>query len=833
MTKPCFHCHEDVPQGLALTVHINGEEQPVCCAGCQAVATLIISGGNAAYYRFREGPGQRLTPQDLESLSHWKAFDSQYPSDDDGLCQIHIFIEGLHCGACGWLIETRLGALEGVVHINMDVQSSAATLSWSPASILLSDALSELVRLGYRPHPLDGNSAREIHTQERNGLLRRLAVGGLGMMQVMMFAVATYAGALEGIDPAIEKLLLGVSMLVATPVVFYAGSPFLVGALRALLSRRLSMDVPVALALILAYGASCLHFFSDGGTTYFESVSMFVFFLLCARFLAMMVRHRSLDSQLALAPMLPDVALKFVDQSNEQTQPIPRTALRPGDRIRVRAGDAVAADGIVVQGSARIDESLLSGESEPVLRTTGDQVLAASLNLDGSLVVQVTASDDSSRVAGIASTLATARDKRPISTRLTERLAARFVLALLIVATLVGAVWWWIDPSRALGIVLAVLVVTCPCALSLAIPTALSAAAMKLASSGLLVNRLDAVETLVKVNQALFDKTGTLTRGTPVIETVMTNTEHPLAVDEDELLGLIASLEAHSTHPLAEAFRDITPAGPANAVQNIAGRGLRGMVGLRTLRAGQADFVGVTNSHPLALRANILISDQDGFLGGVVLGDQWRDDARATVTQLREMNIRSTIASGDRHERVMEAVTALGLHTGFGQCLPEDKLAHVRRMQERGDVVLAIGDGVNDATLLAGADVSVAVASGAQLAQSGADIVMTSSGLNALAQLPLVAQQWQRTVRQNLIWAIGYNVIAVPLAAAGLVGPGVAALGMSLSSLFVVLNSARLARSGERSVRPQPLPNTTPTPARTPDIKQLTTDKVHAVRDAA
>ncbi|MFK8014464.1 MAG: heavy metal translocating P-type ATPase [Gammaproteobacteria bacterium] len=831
MTEPCFHCHEDVPPGLHLTVCIDGEEKPVCCAGCQAVATLIIDGGNAEYYRFREGPGQRLTPQDLESLAHWQAFDTQYPSDDDGLSQIHLFVEGLHCGACGWLIETRLQALNGVADITVDVQSSAATLTWSPATILLSDVLCNLVRLGYRPHPLDNDRARQVHAQERNGLLRRLGVGGLGMMQIMMFAVATYAGALEGIDPAIEKLLLGVSMLVATPVVFYAGSPFLTGALRAILSRHLSMDVPVALALLLAYGASCLHFFRDSGTTYFESVSMFVFFLLCARFVAMVVRHRSLDSKLALAPMLPDVALKFDNECGDKTQPVPRTALQLGDRIRIRAGDAVAADGTIVEGSARIDESLLSGESEPVLRIAGDRVLASSLIVDGSLIVEVTATDSRSRVAGIAATLATVRDKRPASARLTERLAARFVLALLIVATLVGAAWWWIDPSRALGIVLAVLVVTCPCALSLAIPTALSAAAMKLASRGLLVNRLEAVETLGDVTHALFDKTGTLTRGTPVIEQVITNTEHPTPVDEDELLRLIASLEAHSAHPLAEAFRHVTPAESAHQVENIAGRGLLGVIGQRHVRVGHAQFVGLPADHALAVSAHVLVSDQSGFLGGVILGDEWRDDARDTITHLRERDVRSVIVSGDRPERVADAVTSLGLHTGFGSCLPEDKLGHLRRLQDAGEVVLAVGDGVNDATLLAGADVSVAVASGAQLAQSGADIVMTSSSLSTLTQLPLVAQHWRRTVRQNLGWAIGYNVIAVPLAAAGLVGPGLAALGMSLSSLFVVLNSARLAR-GKGPPAAQPVNvdmRTTPDPGAPETINETLLD----VRDAA
>ena len=823
MIQRCFHCHEDVPRGLNLSVAVDGEEQPVCCAGCQAVAALIIDGGNADYYRFRDGPGQRLSPQELDSLEHWRAFDTEYQTDDNGLCSVQLFVEGLHCGACGWLIETRLGALEGVDAVRVDVQSAATTLSWAPDQIALSEALSELVRLGYRPHPLTCDVTREVHSQERNGLLRRLAVGGLGMMQVMMFAVATYAGALKGIDPAIEKLLLGVSMLVATPVVFFAGSPFLVGALRSLTQRRLNMDVPVAIALILAYSASVVHFFGDSGTTYFESVSMFVFFLLCARFVAMLVRHRSLDSQLALTPMLPDVALRFSNDSDVEIQPVPRTALKPGDRIRVRAGDAVAADGRIIAGRARVDESLLTGESEPVLKIAGDDVLASSLNLDGTLSIEVTATDATSRVAGIAATVGSARANRPDSVSLTERLAARFVLALLIVATIVGVIWWWIDPSRALGIVLAVLVVTCPCALSLAVPTALSAAASRLAARGLLVQRLDVLETIGKISRALFDKTGTLTQGTPVIDRLILNHEHPCAADHDALLAMIASLEAHSSHPIASAFRRFTPDMQAHDVESVVGCGIQGNINGRRLRVGHAEFVGVTGNHPIAREASVLVGDQYGVLGGVVMRDQWRDDAKSTIADLHERNIRCSIISGDRSDRVLEAVAMLGLYSGRGQCMPEDKLDYLRQRQADGEVVLAVGDGVNDAALLAGADVSVAVGSGSALAQSGADIVLAGTGLAPLTQLPRIAERWQRTVRQNLTWAIGYNVIAVPLAAAGLIGPGLAALGMSLSSLFVVLNSARLAWSKEPMVL-------------TPQATPTHTDKVYLpapIRDAA
>ncbi len=780
-------------------MQLDGVDEPVCCGGCRAVAQLIIEGGNAGYYQYREGAGRRMQEQSLASLEHWRAFDEWYAAEPSGVASVDLLIEGLHCGACAWLIESRLTTLAGVEAVEVDLRSGAGTLRWRPDTIRLGHVLAMLVRLGYQPHPLADGHVQRAQRQERDALLKRLAVSGLGMMQVTMFAVATYLGATQGIDPAIERLLLGVSMLVATPVVFYAGAPFLSGAMQALTARQLNMDVPVALALLLAFGASSLHFFSGSGETYFESVSMFVFFLLCGRYLAMLVRHRALEARLALAPMLPDVALRLAPdarEGEESVTPVPRQALRPGDRIRVRAGEAIAADGVVESGRARVDESLLSGESVPVDKSIGQTVTAASINLDGSLVIRVSAGDEHNGIARTADSLERVRQDRPRTARLAERMAGRFVFALLIVAALVGVAWWVVDAERALPIVLAVLVVTCPCALSLAIPTAQSAAATRLAQRGLLVQRLDALEVLPKVTLALFDKTGTLTTGNPQIAVVAPHAAHRNPVDSQTLIGLIASLERHTTHPLANAFGKIPEAGVARRVETISGGGMRGEVAGRQLKLGHAEFVDVGELQRIHAQAQILVSDQDGFLGSVTLQDRTRDDAAETLRALSAMGIECEIVSGDRAERVFSIAAELGASDNVAECSPERKLALLRERQHSGAVVLAVGDGVNDAGFLAGADVSVAVASGAQLAQCGADLVLTGESLSPIAQLPAFANQLGATVRQNLYWAVGYNLLAVPFAAIGLIGPGLAALGMSASSLLVVLNSARLARSG-------------------------------------
>ncbi|MEO1574461.1 MAG: HAD-IC family P-type ATPase, partial [Pseudomonadota bacterium] len=403
------------------------------------------------------------------------------------------------------------------------------------------------------------------------------------------------------------------------------------------------------------------------------------------------------------------------------------------------------------------------------------------------------AADGDSRVARIAGTLNSTRAARPAGARLAERVAARFVLALLVIAAAVGLTWWVVDPARALGIVLAVLVVTCPCALSLAIPTAQSAAATRLARRGLLVHRPEVLDALTGLTTVLFDKTGTLTRGEHTIEAVRGNPAHPHPLSPDELLEHVARVERYSTHPLARAFDGIAVRGDADNVEQVPGRGICGRVAGRDLRIGNARFVRALADAWITRDASFLVGDQDGLLGAIVLSDQWRGDARATVKRLHDAGLVTRIVSGDRRDPVARAVLELGLDRGDAECLPEDKLSVLRGLQREGQRVLAVGDGVNDAALLAGADVSVAVAGGAELAQSGADIVLTGTELGPIAELPGHAAALRRTIGQNLGWAVGYNLLAVPLAAAGLIGPGLAALGMSLSSLLVVLNSSRLA----------------------------------------
>lgn len=822
--ETCFHCAEPIPPGCALTINHESQAQPFCCAGCQAVAALIIDGGQGDYYRFRDATAERVDERALSELAQWEAFDQAPQINAEGLAHADLLIEGIHCGACTWLIETQLGRLPGVATVQVDQQSGQARLEWRPEQLRLSEVLQRLVRIGYRPHPLDQAGATRMQLQERNDLLKRLAVAGLGMMQVMMYAVGTYFGVAEtghagGMDPAIERLLFLVSMVIATPVVFYAGAPFISGAWRSLRAGQPGMDVPVTLALLLAYSASCVNFFRGAGPMYFESATMFVFLLLASRFVAMQVRHRSTEAQLALAPMLPDVVLR-IDADTDT--PIPRATLAVADLVRLRPGDAFAADGTIVNGATTINEALLSGESAPQPRETGDAVLAGSINIDGVIEMRVTAIADQTHLAQMTALLSRAQQQRPERVQLANRVASYFVVAILALASAVFLAWWQIDTEQAFAATLAVLVVTCPCALSLAIPTALSAAATRLARSGLLVSRLDVLETLAKVTLVLFDKTGTLSNGTPRIGEVKVNPKHPRPLSRDDMVGLVAALERHSNHPLSRAFTTVAISRAARDVEVIAGRGVTGRIDDRLLRIGNPAFVGMDAGIDVSVGRGtdsamiIMAADQNGLLGEIAIADSWRDDAVGLIVRLRKRGIVSRILSGDRQSNVDDAVTQLRLEAGIGGLLPEQKLAALADQQQAGQIVLAVGDGVNDTALLAGADVSVALAEGADLAQAGADIVLTGTQLSPLAELLDVADQTQRIIRQNLGWAIGYNLVAIPLAALGWIGPGLAALGMSISSLVVVLNAARLIRTGPaRNPGPTTRPNAAPVSAQT------------------
>ncbi|MCC5859476.1 MAG: cadmium-translocating P-type ATPase [Ectothiorhodospiraceae bacterium] len=793
--QDCFHCGEPVPPGLNLSVEVDGVQQPVCCTGCHAVASTILGAGLDAFYRFRPAPtGQ---PEDLAAANakRYASFDQERVQQDfvyqaqDGTREASILVEGLYCAACGWLIEKSLSEAEGVEEIRVNPATGRAILRWNPETVALSSLMAHMGRLGYKPHPVLPEASDSQAVKERRSALRRLIVAGLGMMQAMMFAVALYSGQFHGMDAIYEDFLRGVSMLVATPVVLYAGLPIFLGAFRDLRNGRPGMDVPVAIAIGGAYSASVWITFAGGPEVYFDSVSMFTFFLLTARYVEMAARHRANATTDALGRLVPSTAVRLGPDGEEE---IPLRDVDVGNELLVRPGATIPADGRILAGSTSVDESMLTGESEPQPRSVDSPVVGGSLNLGSTIRMRVERVGQDTMVSHIGRLLRRAQSERPALAKMADVVARWFVTVVLIAAATVFAVWWQIDPSRAFHITLAMLVATCPCALSLAMPTALAAGTNRLATEGLLVTRADALETLARVTHVVMDKTGTLTEGRLNVADIRPVTDR----DEGDVMALAAALEHHSEHPIASAFPAPTRY-TAERTEVTRGGGVQGLVDGRTMRIGRPDWVAALSGAPVSeeLRegAWIALGDERGLLASFRLADRLRPEAEQTVAALRDWGVTVEIASGDAPEPVQDAARELGIHTWHARMSPEDKVARLRRLQSQGAVVLMVGDGINDAPVLAGANVSAALNEGTALAQTTAGMILLGSRLSQLSDGLETARRTLRTIRQNLVLSACYNASMLPLAAMGFIPPWLAATGMTLSSLVVVLNSRRLA----------------------------------------
>jgi P-type Cu2+ transporter len=811
LAPSCFHCGNPVPPGCKISLPVDDVPQWLCCSGCEAAARFILAQGLGRYYQFREPAHSPPADQ----LRDWLIYDRSAALGRythlraDGTREVTVQLEGLHCAACVWLIENSLTRLGGVLDIGVNLVDGRAQMRFDPQQLLLSSLLRELQNLGYLPRPVTFANDMDAWNNARRAALRRLAVAGFGMMQVMTFAVSLYAGALDGIAPNLEQLLRIVSLVVATPVVLYAAQPFFVSAWRSIRAHTLGMDVPVALSIGAAYLWSAGATLIGHGTVYFDSAVMFTFFLLLGRYLEMSLRHRAGRQQDSLRRLLPESVLRLSIGQPERVTP---DELQPGDRIRVLPGERLPAEGIVTSGTSEIDESLLNGESTPRVCRSGDSLIAGSLNLNGVIEVLVARVGQDTTLAAISRLLDRAHASRPAVAAVADRVAAWFVGGILLVAVAVGIYWWHFDAQRAFATVLAVLVVTCPCALSLATPAALAAATTQLARNGLLVTRSSALERLAHADWIVFDKTGTLTRGQPRLESV---TEIGGRLSRARCLEIAAALESYSTHPIARAFTACAPAPDADAVKVVPGRGIEGCIDGISYRIGCADYAWPVNSPQPAFApaerdddhlTSVWLADSNEPLARFLMADEIRADAKDSVDRLRARGLIAQIASGDRPSVVSACARRLGIQSADGGLTAADKLSLMQRLHQQGHRVVMVGDGINDAPVLAGADVSVAIGSGTELARVSADVILLGDGLGSLVAGVDTARRMLNIIRENLTWAVIYNLTAVPLAASGVLQPWMAAIGMSMSSLLVVLNALRILSP--------PLPRLRDTPVR-------------------
>jgi Cu2+-exporting ATPase len=796
----CYHCGQPAVDGTRWQASIGGEVRTMCCPGCAAAAQAILEAGLGDYYNSRTGFAARIDAGRVDDPSLRLV-------DEMGLTGDAVFtVEGLRCAACVWLIERRVAALPGVESVVLNVATERLHLRWDGARCRPSDILIALRAIGYTAYPYDANRHGAQLERARKSLLRRLFVAGLSMMQVMMYAVPVYMATDGTMDSDMTALMGWASCLLTLPAVSYCAWPFLRGAWSDLLRGLPGMDVPVALGILAAFIGSAVSLVRGQGEVYFDSITMFVFLLLGSRWLELDARRKAARALEGLQHAAPATALLLAGwPASREAETVAASRLRPGDVILVPPGQTVAADGVILDGATAVDLALLTGESRTRAMGPGGRLPGGAVNVAQAVTVRVSSSAADSTLALLVKLSERAGQDKPRLAQWADRVGAWFVAVLLALTAAVFAVWHAVEPARAWAAAIAVLVVSCPCALSLATPTALAAALERLLRHGVLAVKPHVLETLERATHVVFDKTGTLTRGRPVLQRTVT----PDGAGSEDCLRIAAALEAGSAHPLARALREAADTtGPsAQDVEQLVGQGVEGEVDGVRYRLGSADFAsGLAGSAvpapdvqtPAGATA-VWLAGRGRWLARFDLADALRPEAPALVRALQDKGKTVLLLSGDDDAAVQAVAARLGIRDARSRQLPQAKLDAVRALQAGGAVVAMVGDGINDAAVLGGADVSFAMGQGAQLAQLHADCVLldtSDAGLAPLGEAVRLAAACMRVIRQNLGWAMLYNLVAIPAAASGLLNPWLSGLGMAGSSALVVLNALRLRRAG-------------------------------------
>ena len=784
----CFHC--GLPNKTdQFHATILDEERFFCCAGCQAAAMTIAGCGLEQFYKFRENSSENPETFKRRDKSQYRSYDdidiqSEFiDRTDPHHAVFSLAIEGISCAACVWLIEKRLQQLEGIQQATLNLTSHLLHIEADLEILKLSDIFIELHQLGYRAKPYQPNEHTNVIQKTQKDFLLRIGVAGIGMMQVMMNTFAIYLG---HIDWQFENLLRWTSLVLTIPVFCYSALPFYQAAWRDLKSRHLGMDVPVAFAIILAFVPSVWATLTQSGDTYYESVTMFTFFLLMGRFLEFRARQHLAVSSNSIDDLIPAIAHVIKD---DQIYELPSKKLSVGDLIEILPGESIPADGRIISGQAAVNEAMITGEFEPISKQIGDTILAGSVNTEGIIRAEVRHAPSSSSLSLMVRLLNRMEAEKPRIAEIADKGASTFVLVILIVSVLTGIAWSFIEPARAFWVALSVLVVTCPCALSLATPVALTAASANLRHEGIITTRGHALPSLAAISHVVFDKTGTLTSGQFEVVQVVPLTSH---WHRTRILDICAALEAHSEHPVAAAFRHTEKHLAASDVVAHMAQGVEGNV------AGQRYYLGkpvLASSTAIQQPGNghwLLLSAKETPIAWIEIADQLRPDATITIEALKhKLHLTTHMLTGDRRDRAQQLNRRLQFDQLAAEQNPHSKLNYLEQI---GQPVLMVGDGINDTLSLSRAQVSIAMANATELTKQTADILLLNNQLQKIPLAIQLARKTRRIIRQNLAWGLIYNLIALPVAIAGLISPWMAALGMSFSSLLVVLNALRLTR---------------------------------------
>ena len=778
-----------MPRAQNWGIHFDGEWRAMCCPGCASVAEAIIDNGLADFYQKRTAFSESATLVP-EQLSH---YDSPAADGMGGETnEVSLIIEGISCSACIWLLERHVRQLNGVASFKINYATRRAQLEFCLDSILLSEVLTAIRAIGYRALPYDANKQFLVLQAERKDFISRIGVALLFSMQVMMITLGVYMAGIDTIETQMLSFLRWISAFLSLPVIVYSAKPFLVAAYRDIKNAMPGMDVPVVLGISLGFIASVWNTWLLVGDTYYESVCMFILFLLLARYVEFLTRWYAVSSSERLTQAIPVVAKKRL--SDGSLESVAAKTLQLGDEIQINPGDVIPADSLIVSGSSQVDESILTGENEAINKSVGDTVLGGSHNLQHSLVAKVSCLGKDSTLSTISRLIDRAHSEKPSWVELADRYASAFVS--MVVLLTVGTAWYGFSQGAEdwFSTALSVLVVTCPCALSLATPTAYTAAMSALFNKGIIITKGQALDKLASIKHVIFDKTGTLTQGVMRI----TDYQQLAQLEYQECLDIAISLEAFSEHPIARAFmrEQQGKVYPPQQVKHVNGAGLMANINQQEYYLGSWGYVAgvlALEEEPVQMSGSLVyLATAEQLLAVFEIEDDIRQGAVSTVTWLQQQGKVLHLVSGDRAMPVDWLAAKLGIERVKSNASPVDKLNEIECLQQRGDPAVMIGDGVNDAPIMAKADVSISVSGASQLARSSSDILLMGDDMSALRDVFALSSQTRRVIKQNMCWALVYNIGALPLAMAGQVEPWQAALGMSVSSLVVVLNSFRL-----------------------------------------
>ncbi|MBQ4832226.1 cadmium-translocating P-type ATPase [Pseudoalteromonas sp. MMG010] len=790
MSKLCFHCLEPIPKGFNESVIIDDVSQPMCCIGCQAVAQNIVTQGMTDYYKYRTvtaGKVEQLVPEQLQFIKSYDNEDIQdeFIATNQGISEVLLSVEGITCAACAWLIEKQLLSLNSVKRVDVNTSTNRAMIQWDKHTTPLSEIITALAQIGYKAYPFQSDIEAQQKQHVAKAYIRRLGVAGLMTMQVMMFAFAMYFGMFSGMESNFEQYFRWISLALATPVVLYSALPFLTNAINGLKSKQLNMDLPVSLAIFGAYSASCYATFMQVGEVYFESVCMFTFLLLLGKYLEFRARLKASEFTANLQKLLPLTARTLNEQGVEQI--IAAKKLKLNDIVLIKAGETIPADGELIAGNTTVDESMMTGEHQPVNKHIGQNVYAGCVNHDGVITIQINKIGQNTLLNQIIRLQHNALTKRPKLVEITDKVAQWFVAALLIFASLTAIGWYQLDPEHAFWITISVLVATCPCALSLAIPTALTCAVATLTQKGILIKQAHVLETLPKLTLFAFDKTGTLTQGKFSLDAVdVIHSDY----SKEQVLTIAAQLERYSEHPIATAFLKYDDSlTQVNDVKVHPGQGISAFIAGTHYAIGKSGWFDSEKSNA---QASLYANKQ--LIARFYFKDNIKPDAANLIASLQKQNLSCHMLTGDASDAGARVAKQLQLNSQRSACSPQDKQRAVEQWASQQHIVAMIGDGVNDSPVFASAHLSIAMETGADISKNAADVLLLNSDLASIDHLLKVAKQTQRIIKQNLALSLLYNGSILPLAALGLVAPWMAVIGMSASSIIVICNSLRLLK---------------------------------------